>query len=809
MDYHASDAGEVIDQVAKGISDGSVIWGGKGNDTITFGNVNVVGSAGSDTLTSNGTWGAAVYWDSPAGVRVDLAKGTALDGFGSTDTLINVNNVQGSGFSDVLIGNVNNNSFFGNGGDDVVIGGGGVDVFSYYNVKSSDASITYDAATDTFTVVKHFANGDNGTDRLTGISRVEFVGELSDHISYVPANFVAQAGFLRLQPSQPIALPEGASLQQIKTGDFNGDGQQDWMITTQVGTGTAAAPTYFFAGDGAGNFTDATQSIIPGGYLGISGGGRTLIADFNQDGRSDVFQLNFGDDAPPFPGGVNTLLLSSPQSGFLVDRSSTLSQTLQLNHGGSIGDVNGDGYADVLVNTLSHGSQLYLNDGKGGLALHDELLPPADTGLNSHDNTYSGIVDVDGDGHPDLILGRWDGGNSTADSLVLLNDGTGDFSRSAPIALPASGLSKEIILDVKAIDLNHDGRIDLMLSVTNGGERDVFYQTPYIQLLINDGGGNFHDETAARISPAVQATFGSKGWIMSLTNVDMDRDGNDDILVTSASDSVPSMVLMNRGDGTFDAGWSSGVGGHTVALDANNDGMTDLVTYYNNMAPAVDVNVMESGHVYKVAADAIGGVSLTGSSGNDILIGGAGSDHIDGGAGVDAARYSGKRSDYTVTHTAAGDSVSGGGASDTLINIERLMFADSAIAYDVDGVGGQAYRLYQAAFNRAPDTAGLGFQMWAMESAGYSLAQVAQNFIDSPEFSRTYGSLSNEQFVTQLYANVLHRAPDAEGLKFHVDLLNAGTVTRAVDLVGFSESPENKAALIGVIGNGFEYVAHT
>jgi hypothetical protein len=37
---------------------------------------------------------------------------------------------------------------------------------------------------------------------------------------------------------------------------------------------------------------------------------------------------------------------------------------------------------------------------------------------------------------------------------------------------------------------------------------------------------------------------------------------------------------------------------------------------------------------------------------------------------------------------------------------------------------------------------------------------------------------------------------------------NAGSVSRAADLVGFSESPVNKATLIGVIGKGFAYIPH-
>jgi len=94
--------------------------------------------------------------------------------------------------------------------------------------------------------------------------------------------------------------------------------------------------------------------------------------------------------------------------------------------------------------------------------------------------------------------------------------------------------------------------------------------------------------------------------------------------------------------------------------------------------------------------------------------------------------------------------------------------------------------------------------MNALDS-GWSLVSIAQNFIDSPEFARTYGSLDDRAFVTRLYANVLHRQPDSGGLEFHINNL-AGGMSRAQTLVGFSESPENQAALIGVIQGGMEYV---
>lgn len=135
----------------------------------------------------------------------------------------------------------------------------------------------------------------------------------------------------------------------------------------------------------------------------------------------------------------------------------------------------------------------------------------------------------------------------------------------------------------------------------------------------------------------------------------------------------------------------------------------------------------------------------------------------------------------------------------------RIYLADgSYIESNPDGTAGQVYRLYQSALDRAPDQGGLGFQIGSIERSGLSLVQVAQGFIASTEFSTKYGALDNTQFVTQLYANVLHRAPDAAGLAFHVGNLNAG-VSRAQVLVDFSESPENKANTAAAISAGIRF----
>jgi len=198
--------------------------------------------------------------------------------------------------------------------------------------------------------------------------------------------------------------------------------------------------------------------------------------------------------------------------------------------------------------------------------------------------------------------------------------------------------------------------------------------------------------------------------------------------------------------------------------------------------------------------------TVSGTAGNDILTGGGGNDTLDGGAGTDTVVFSGNRASYTISQTSTGSTVSSTAEGvDTLANVERLKFADTAIALDTSGVGGQAYRLYQAAFNRTPDLEGLGYWIGRMD-IGDSLKEVAKSFVNSAEFKLVYGaSPTNAQIVTRFYDNVLHRAAESGGYNYWLGALNSGQDTVAEVLASFSESPENQAGVIGVIGNGISY----
>lgn len=205
---------------------------------------------------------------------------------------------------------------------------------------------------------------------------------------------------------------------------------------------------------------------------------------------------------------------------------------------------------------------------------------------------------------------------------------------------------------------------------------------------------------------------------------------------------------------------------------------------------------------------------INGLDGNDRITGGGGNDQINGGNGIDTAIYSGRRAEYIVSGNVANATVSDRGdlvardGTDTLTQVERLQFADGAVAFDINGSAGQAYRIYQAAFGRKPDLAGLGYWINDLDK-GSDLAKVAAGFFSSSEFQALYGTNpSNTVLINNFYQNVLHRAPDQAGFDYWLDQLSTGKVTAAAALASFTESTENIAQVLGAIQNGIDYTVY-
>ena len=246
--------------------------------------------------------------------------------------------------------------------------------------------------------------------------------------------------------------------------------------------------------------------------------------------------------------------------------------------------------------------------------------------------------------------------------------------------------------------------------------------------------------------------------------------------------------------------------GFTVTLSNPSSGLTlgtasSMSTIINDDRAAINGTLGDDLLIGTSLADLISGLA-----GRDTLQGGAGGDLLDGGTGIDTALFISARSSYvinigTTALTVAATATDEG--ADTLTGVERLQFSNGVLAFDLDGNAGQAYRLYQAAFARTPDTPGLKYQTNALDTA-LNLWQVAGNFIASPEFQSLYGSpatVSDARFVTLLYNNVLGRAPEQAGYDYHMTNLAAG-LTRAQLLTQFSESPENQRNVLPAIQDG-------
>ena len=143
---------------------------------------------------------------------------------------------------------------------------------------------------------------------------------------------------------------------------------------------------------------------------------------------------------------------------------------------------------------------------------------------------------------------------------------------------------------------------------------------------------------------------------------------------------------------------------------------------------------------------------------------------------------------------------------DEITGIPKLHFADkdvSAIAeieatFDLvkakDDVTGKMFRVYNAAFNRFPDSDGLEYWIEKNGSGENTERQVAESFLASNEFKEKYGeNIDNGTYVNTLYKNILGREADTEGYNYWVGQLNNGVEDRSELLLGFAESAENKA----------------
>ena len=182
-----------------------------------------------------------------------------------------------------------------------------------------------------------------------------------------------------------------------------------------------------------------------------------------------------------------------------------------------------------------------------------------------------------------------------------------------------------------------------------------------------------------------------------------------------------------------------------------------------------------------------------------------GNDFVDGGTGRDSVVYAGARTDYglhqiqgmTVVRSVAEDP--GIDGTDALVSVERLEFADGALLFDLDSANLPfVYRIYAAAFGRAPDEAGLIFWTDQLDSrtdgppAAEDREFLASFFLTADEFTDLYGeNPTDEEYIAAMYQNVLKRDPDQPGYEYWLDQMQNNGQGSDDILIFFCESDEN------------------
>lgn len=207
----------------------------------------------------------------------------------------------------------------------------------------------------------------------------------------------------------------------------------------------------------------------------------------------------------------------------------------------AVGDVNNDGLEDFyLGGAKGQASALYLQKSDGTFSLQEnsffEMLSPAE-------DVVAGFADFDGDGYMDLYVGS--GGNENSQGHVFnfdrlyLNDGKGNLKFS-PNSLPPLG---ENTSSIAIHDVNGDGALDIF--VTAAVETGNYGAKPYSYLLINDGKGNFKEETSKYFGDSFYPGMLQKGaWI------DLDGDQQKELVLVGEWTSV--QVYKQNQQGTFE-----------------------------------------------------------------------------------------------------------------------------------------------------------------------------------------------------------------------------------------------------------------
>ncbi|MGN1287563.1 MAG: Ig-like domain-containing protein, partial [Bradyrhizobium sp.] len=286
-------------------------------------------------------------------------------------------------------------------------------------------------------------NGDGIDDLIVGTPGVNLNGQYQvgeAFVIYGSKSGLSNIDVNHLTPQQGFAIQGNTQYGSLGTsvasaGDFNGDGIPDFIVGSldTHGNGGVGGAYIIYGKLGTtgstpvnvGNLTAATglQIITPPDYNGRYNYQVTGLGDINHDGYSDV-AITIGNAGPTYVVFGHATTATGPASfdvsnlngtnGFTFGSSNYDSFDTGEQHVVAAGDINGDGYGDILIS--GPGDKAYVIFGHAG-AFPAHLMPSDLNGTNGFVITNSKatgdaslsvvghVGDVNGDGIDDLIVG--------------------------------------------------------------------------------------------------------------------------------------------------------------------------------------------------------------------------------------------------------------------------------------------------------------------------------------------------------------------------------------------------------------------
>ena len=284
--------------------------------------------------------------------------------------------------------------------------------------------------------------------------------------------------------------------------------------------------------------------------LGCGGG----TIDFDLDGWSDLYLINAGGTPPNKDSGANALFRNLNGSFVETTGNSNTSDT-NFGQGVAVGDINADGYPDMLV--LNYGPNvLYLNNGDGSFSdVSEEWFGSVKDGWS----TSAAIADLNRDGISDLVVVHYCEGSEVV-SEVCNMEGSEQYRSCTPMKF-AAGIDRFLIGDGKGHFIDKTDDWSAKPDVPGRGLGVVagcFGESNAVNVFVANDITNNHfwtiQDNGERISLVESAMLCGLGCddrafaqgSMGIATGDFDRDGKIDFYVTNFQDEY-NTYHHNRG----------------------------------------------------------------------------------------------------------------------------------------------------------------------------------------------------------------------------------------------------------------------